>query len=299
MILSMTGFAADRGQIAGYGWSWDLRAVNGRGLDLRLRVPDWIEGLEASVRAELGRRVQRGNVSLSLRVSREAEAGGDDALRLNPVALRAVLQALGQIEAQARDQGLALAPASATEVLNQREVIASAAADPDTAGLRQAILAGLPALISAFNATRLAEGQALAAVIGGQLAQIAALIEDAAALAAQRPEKGGDNLRAAVARLLETSDGIDAQRLAQELALIAVRQDVTEELDRLAAHVVAAQSLLQAEGPVGRKFDFLVQEFMREANTLCSKAQDLALTRVGLELKTVIDQLREQIQNVE
>jgi uncharacterized protein (TIGR00255 family) len=299
MILSMTGFAAGRGQMKGYGWSWDLRAVNGRGLDLRLRVPDWIEGLEAVLRAELGRAVQRGNVSLSLRVTRAAEAAGENALRINPGALSGVLQALCQIEAQARDMGLALAPTSASEVLNQREVLASAPDDPETAGLRQAVLAELPALISAFNAARQAEGQALAAVIGGQLALIAALTADAVELAAQRRESGGDNLRAAVTRLLETSDAVDEPRLAQELALIAVRQDVTEELDRLAAHVQAAQSLLQAKGPVGRKFDFLVQEFMREANTLCSKSQDLALTRVGLELKAVIDQLREQIQNVE
>lgn len=299
MIASMTGFATARGQGGGYVWSWDLRSVNGRGLDLRLRVPDWIDGLEQTLRAELGRAVARGNVSLSLRVSREAEGGAEQALRINIAVLTEALAAMREIEHCAKEVGVALTHATSAEVLALRGVVETTQADPDMPALRAAILADLPGLVADFTAMRCAEGAALQGVITTQLGQIETLTAAAAVLAAARRARGASSLREALARVLDNTEGVDAQRLAQELALIAVKQDVAEELDRLSAHVGAGRALLAETGPVGRKFDFLVQEFMREANTLCSKAQDLELTRVGLDLKTVIDQLREQIQNVE
>ena len=297
MTVSMTGFAARKGQGAGISWAWDLRAVNGKGLDLRLRVPDWIDGLELALRNELGRALSRGNVNLTLRVSRDL-AEGSEALRLNLAALRAVLTALGTVETVAMETGVTLKQATQADVLAFRGVIEAGTADEDTAPLRAALLADLTGLLAEFNAMRAAEGAALQGVITVQLDQIDALTQAATAQVVTRKATQTELLHEAVARILSATDA-DPARLAQELALLAVKTDVTEELDRLRAHVAAARSLLAEPGPVGRKFDFLMQEFMREANTLCSKAQDLALTRIGLDLKTVIDQMREQVQNVE
>lgn len=298
MTTSMTGFAAAKGQGAGFSWGWDIRSVNGKGLDLRLRVPDWIDGLEAAVRTELGRALQRGNVSLSLKVQRDgAEAG--ETLRVNPGVLADVLAAISVIESTAMAKGVTLAQPTSADVLAFRGVLEQSAGDVDTAPLCRAVMAGLPALIADFQAMRAREGAALGAVIAAQLTRIAALTADAVAEAAARRDSSASALRDAVAKMLANTDAVDETRLAQELALIAVKTDVTEELDRLGAHVTAAQALLADPGQVGRKLDFLMQEFMREANTLCSKSQSLGLTRIGLDLKTVIDQMREQVQNVE
>jgi len=299
MTISMTGFAARKGQGAGHGWAWDLRSVNGKGLDLRLRVPDWIDGLEAALRTELGRALGRGNVSLSLKVARDGGAEGEAALRVNPIVLGAVLRALGVVEDAAMGAGVTLAQATAADVLAVRGVLDMSSADEDTAPVRAAILADLPALLADFNAMRAAEGTALNGVIAAQLDRIETLTRAAKAEAEARRDATAAALRDALAKVIANTDGMDEARLTQELALIAVKNDVTEELDRLTAHVAAARDLLAESGPVGRKFDFLMQEFMREANTLCSKAQALALTRIGLDLKTVIDQMREQVQNVE
>ena len=298
MTVSMTGFAARKGQGAGYGWLWDIRSVNGKGLDLRLRVPDWIDGLEQALRTEIGKALSRGNVSLTLKVAKDGQDSAD-ALRVNPAVLQAVLKGLAEVEGAAMSAGLTLAQATAADVLAVRGVLEAAAQDDDTAPLRAAILADLPPLLADLAAMRAAEGAALQKVIAEQLDRIAALTADARAEAEARRDATAAALKDALAKVMAAADGMDEARIAQELALIAVKQDVTEELDRLTAHVDAARALLAEDGPVGRKFDFLMQEFMREANTLCSKAQALALTRIGLDLKTVIDQMREQVQNVE
>jgi uncharacterized protein (TIGR00255 family) len=297
-MISMTGFAARRGAGAGYGWAWDVRCVNGKGLDLRLRVPDWVEGLEAAVRAELQKAIPRGNVSLTLKVAQD-EAQGDNGFRLNEAALGAALAAVARVETAAMAAGVTLAQATAADVLTLRGVIEATAQETDTRPLRAALLADLPGLLADFAAMRSAEGKALAVVLGGQLDRIAGLTADAQAETANRSVTQAEALRETLARVLAASDAVDETRLAQELALLAVKTDITEELDRLTAHVEAARALVADPAPVGRKLDFLMQEFMREANTLCSKAQSLALTRIGLDLKTVIDQMREQVQNVE
>jgi uncharacterized protein (TIGR00255 family) len=272
--------------------------VNGKGLDLRLRLPDWIEGLELAVRAELQKALTRGNVSLTLKV---AQDGGDEApaFRLNPHQLSAALVALAEVEESAMAAGLTLRQPTAADVLTLRGVLDQTQQDQDTGPLRAAILADLPALLADFAAMRAGEGAALAAVLTAQLDRIAALTAEAQRETAARSVTQAETLRDAVARVLAATDAVDAGRLAQELALLAVKTDVTEELDRLAAHVDAARAHVADPAPAGRKLDFLMQEFMREANTLCSKAQSLALTRIGLDLKTVIDQMREQVQNVE
>lgn len=297
-MISMTGFAARRGAGQGYAWVWDLRSVNGKGLDLRLRVPDWVDGLEPAIRAEVQKAATRGNVSLTLKLAQD-EGREDSAFRLNEAALAAALAALSRVEGAAMDAGVTLRQPTAADVLTLRGVIDAAAQETDTAPLRAALLADLPGLLADFQTMRAAEGQALAAVLTGQLDQIASLTAAAQAETAARATTQADTLRDGLARILSATDAVDPSRLAQELALLAVKTDVTEELDRLSAHVAAARTLVADPAPVGRKLDFLMQEFMREANTLCSKAQSLALTRIGLDLKTVIDQMREQVQNVE
>jgi uncharacterized protein (TIGR00255 family) len=296
MITSMTGFASRRGEGAGVQWAWELRSVNGRGLDLRLRLPEGLDGLEPAVRAALGKRIARGSVSLSLRLSRDTAA---EAPRLNPAALEAALSALREAEAAAERIGATLAPSTPADLLALRGVMEAAASEADPAALTAALLADLPALLEEFAASRTAEGRALAAILTAQLDAIAARTDEAAELAAARRPQQAAALAEAVAQLLSLAPQADPARLEQELALLAVKADVTEEIDRLRAHVAAARALLAAAEPVGRKLDFLTQEFNREANTLCSKAQSAALTRVGLDLKALIDQMREQVQNVE
>ena len=297
-MISMTGFAARRGAAVGYAWAWDMRAVNGKGFDLRLRLPDWIDGLELAVRAELQKVVTRGNVNLTLKVAQD-EAREASAFRLNDANLAAALAALGGVEAAAMAAGVTLRQPTAADVLTLRGVLDTQAQEIDTTPLRAALLADLPALLADFATMRSAEGAALAGVIGAQIDRIAALTQDAQRETATRAGTQAETLRENLARVLSATDAVDETRLAQELALLAVKTDVTEELDRLAAHVDAARAHLADPAPMGRKLDFLMQEFMREANTLCSKAQSLALTRIGLDLKTVIDQMREQVQNVE
>ncbi|MBE1281799.1 MAG: YicC family protein [Rhodobacteraceae bacterium] len=293
----MTGFASGKGELAPFSWSWELRSVNAKGLDLRLRVPDWLEGLEAALRAELSKSVARGNVTLSLRLSRSEETGGQ--LAVNENTLAAVLKAVAQVEASAQQQGLTLAPTRAADVLNVRGVLETSLGDEDNAPLIAALKSEFADLVAAFVQMRAQEGAALAQVLDGQLHQIETLTAQAAAQAETRKEAMAQTLKANLAKVMDNVDNADPDRVAQELALITVKADVTEEIDRLGAHVTAARKLIGQGGPIGRKLDFLMQEFNREANTLCSKAQNSGLTAIGLELKTVIDQMREQVQNVE
>jgi uncharacterized protein (TIGR00255 family) len=294
---SMTGFATLRGEAPGWDWVWDLRAVNHRGLDLRLRLPDWIAPLEPLARAALQGRIARGSVTLSLRLNRRGAAA---AATLDPDVLATVVAALAQVEASAEAAGVTLQHSTAAEVLGLKGVLDSAAEPPeDPAALAQMLALGLPRLLDDLQAMRAAEGRALAGVIAGQLDRIADLCAEAAVAAEARQAETAQTLRDNLARLLENAEALDETRLAQELALLAVKTDVTEEIDRLRAHVAAARELLAAPAPAGRRLDFLTQDFMREANTLCAKSGSTPLTRIGLDLKAVIDQMREQVQNVE
>jgi len=296
MITSMTGFASAKGERGRYSWGWELRSVNAKGLDLRLRVPDWLEGLEAALRGDLAKAVARGNVTLSLRLMRSDAAAGS---ALNEEVLATALEALARIEAAAMARGVTLAPSRASDLLGLRGMMDPAPGDEDNAALIAQLRAELAPLIDAFLAMRRAEGKALEQVLRGQLEQVSALVGRAAELAEARKPAVAEALRGNLRRILDNAEGADPDRVAQELAMMAVKADVTEELDRLRAHVGAAGELLDAGGAVGRKLDFLMQEFNREANTLCSKSQNAELTKVGLELKAVIDQMREQVQNVE
>ena len=296
MINSMTGFAAKTGTLTPHSWSWELRAVNGKGLDVRIRVPDWIPGLEVGLRKALGGSVARGNLTLGLRVAREDGGGG---LAVNQAQLNIVLEALGQIETAAMDAGVSLAPSKATDIVTMRGVLEQAVVEDDNDALATALLAEFEGVLADFNAMRSAEGAALEKVLKDQLAEIETLTAQAASLAKARETQTAEALQRNLSRVMDNVDGIEPSRVAAELAMIAVKADITEEIDRLCAHVAAAHDLLAQDGPIGRKLDFLMQEFNREANTLCAKAQNSDLTRVGLALKAVIDQLREQVQNVE
>ncbi len=296
MIRSMTGFASDKGIFGPYSWAWELRSVNGKGLDMRIRVPDWLTGLEAALRAELSKALGRGNVTLSLRVSREETATD---LQLNTAAMKVALDAVARTEAMAKESGVTLAPSSASDLLTLKGMLEAGSDEEDIAPLVAQLKSEFGKLLAAFIDMREAEGTSLANILEDQLVKVAELTDQAAGLVEKRHSETAQSLRDNLARVMDNAQGADADRVAQELAMIAVKADITEEIDRLSTHVEAAKELLTKDGPVGRKLDFLMQEFNREANTLCSKSQNAELTSVGLELKAVIDQMREQVQNVE
>ena len=293
----MTGFANAEGSFDAWRWNAELRSVNGKGLDLRLRLPDWVEGLEQNARAIMSSRLKRGNVNLNIRVSRDDAAGQTV---VNSAQLDSVLAALREIEARALSTGLDLAPSRAADIAVVRGVLEQEQAEnTDTGPLKDAILKDVQALVIALDDMRASEGDALAAILLGQLDEVKRLTAAAADLIEARKDKMSEQLKVNLARVLDGAPSADPDRVAQELAMIVVKTDVTEELDRLKAHIAAAKSLIDDGGGVGRKLDFLMQEFNREANTLCSKAQNNDLTTIGLDLKAVIDQMREQVQNVE
>tara|TARA_R110002073_G_scaffold70476_1_gene173966 strand:+ start:3272 stop:4162 length:891 start_codon:yes stop_codon:yes gene_type:complete len=296
----MTGYAASGAEIATdagvFTSQWDMRSVNGRGLDLRFRLPDWLDGLEPALRKLISARVKRGSVSVSLRLTRPDSGGAG---RLNPDALDAAIRMARLVEERAEAQGLALTTSRAVDLLALRGVMDSTPDLAAPADLLDALLAQASPLIDAFDANRAAEGKAMTQVIAAQIGAVADLTRQSRRAAEARKGSQEQALKAALSRLQDAAPQIEPGRLEQELALIAVKSDITEELDRLGAHVAAARDLLAQDGPIGRKLDFLMQEFNREANTLCSKSQNPELTRIGLDLKTVIDQMREQVQNLE
>ncbi|TYB81735.1 YicC/YloC family endoribonuclease [Maritimibacter fusiformis] len=296
MTLSMTGFASLKGHHGAWSWTWDMRSVNARGLDIRLRLPDWIDGLEPLVRKAVAARVARGSVSITLRLSREDDAG---AARLNPEALERTLAILSEITHAAEARGLMLNRPGPAEIAAMRGVMDSGGEETDPAPLVAALGRDLPPLLDAFDKMRRHEGAALAKLVARQLDDTEELVAAALVAVEERREVQAETLRAALARVMDNTDGADPDRVAQELAMIAVKSDVREELDRLTSHVAQARALLAGDQPRGRKLDFLMQEFNREANTLCSKAQYAELTRIGLDLKALIDQMREQVQNIE
>lgn len=296
MLTSMTGFAASTGSADGFSWSWELRSVNSKGLDLRLRMPDWLAVLEAEFRKELGAAVSRGSVSLNLRIAKDA---GDTSVEINPVALDRVLDAIAQIEDRAGATGVNLTPASASDVMNFRGVMDVPQNRDASDVLLNALRADITPLLASFNEMRAAEGRSLHGVLTRQLGEIETLTQNATGLLGERAADTRRNFESAIARVMENRADMDEARIAQEIAVLSVKTDVTEEIDRLHAHVSAARDLVASGVPVGRKLDFLCQEFNREANTLCSKAQNAELTEIGLALKVLIDQMREQVQNVE
>jgi uncharacterized protein (TIGR00255 family) len=293
-LKSMTGFARADGVHGDTGWHWEARSVNGRNLDLRLRLPSGFEALEIKTRALAQEKLARGNCTISLWVKRE---GGQLEIRLNEAALRQA-----QAVAERAQDMTGLKRARLDTLLGMRGVVEAVEGEESEeaqAALHQALLASLAAALDALVRARTEEGERLQVVIEKQLAAIGTLVQRTTSAAARQPAAIAARLGEQIARLAEPGSSLDPERLHQEALLLAAKADIQEELDRLRAHVAAAEELTRSDQPVGRKFEFLAQEFNREANTICSKAADIEISRTGLELKTVIDQLREQVQNIE
>ncbi len=293
-LASMTGFARVDGEAEGLVFAWELRSVNSRGLDLKVRLPAGFEGLEPRLRKEIGAGLARGAVTASLTVTRPA---GQSRFRVNAEALRQILELVRELDAVVEAD-----PPRLDGLLGLRGVleVVEEAEDPATReGWERAIDAAFSRALQAMLEMRRVEGQALATLVEERLAEIADLTSRARGAAALQPESLRVRLRQMVGELLEASPALSEDRLAQEAALLIQRADATEELDRLHAHAEAARGLLADGGAVGRRLDFLCQELNREANTLCSKSSDLELTRIGLAIKASIEQLREQVQNLE
>jgi uncharacterized protein (TIGR00255 family) len=293
-IASMTGFAREAGATGPHQWAWELKTVNGRGLEVRVRTPAGFDAVGEEARGQILKALTRGQGQLNLSLSKAATT---TRVRVNREVLQSLVEAMAGL-----DLPETVKPASLDGLLGVRGVveIEDEAADPGhDAALAEALRAGIARLIEALQAARSAEGQALAGVIAGQLDTIARLVDEAEAHPGRRPEAIRTKLEAQIAQIMEGKSGLDPARLHQEAVLIAARADIREELDRLRAHVDSARALLQEGGPVGRRLDFLAQEFGREANTLCAKANDVSLSRIGLDLKAVVEQFREQVQNVE
>jgi len=290
----MTGFARGTGQVGPDSWSWEVKSVNARGLDLRCRFPAGMDRLEPEVRRRLAERFTRGAFNLTLKVTSATRRTRIEVDR----------QALAQIEAVMRElrEELDIEPPRIDGLLNIRGVIdlvEEEESDEEREARERAVLAGLEGALDELGCARDQEGARIAAVLDSQLDEIAALIDAADGCGEARPERLRERLKTMLAEVLDQEGSPSEERLAQEVAMLLIKADVREEIDRLRAHVASARELLAGDEPSGRRLDFLCQEFNRESNTLCSKAAETELTRIGLDLKAVIEQFREQVQNVE
>jgi uncharacterized protein (TIGR00255 family) len=294
-INSMTGFAREAGTTGSFQWVWEVKTVNGRGLDVRLRVPPGFDAVGEDVRGQLQKALARGSCQVTLTLSRTAGAA---TVKVNENALASLTEALARLKLPD-----GVRPPSVDGLLAVRGVVEVEDETDDEAArddLGRDLRAAVGRLIDAVREARQAEGRALAEVIEGHLAAMERLVEAAETAPARQPEAIRARLQEQIAALLDAGGGaLDPARLHQEAVLLAARADIREEIDRLRAHIAAARDLLRAGGPVGRRLDFLAQEFGREANTLCSKAGDVSVSRIGLDLKATVEQFREQIQNVE
>ena len=293
-IKSMTGFAHADGTLGATVWHWEVRSVNGRGLDIRLRLPAGAEGLEPRVREAIAKHVARGSLTLNLNL--KLSEGGTQ-LRINEAALGQVLAALDSL--RSRIEVSAPRPEALLGLKGVLEVVEPQETEAELQARTSAMLASLDEALAGMVRARQAEGRRLEAIVRDQLAAIERLVALIESSPSRSPDAIRQKLKEQVGRFLETGTAIDEGRLYQEAAMLATRADVEEELKRLGAHLAAARELLASLGPAGRRLDFLAQEFNREANTVCSKASDADTARAGLELKAVIDQMREQVQNIE
>jgi uncharacterized protein (TIGR00255 family) len=293
-LSSMTGFARGHGVAGAYAWAWEIKSVNAKGLDVKLRLPPGWDAIEAPVRTRTAETLSRGSVFASLTVRRD---GTVPVAQINEPVLAAVLAVLKELSGK-----VDAAPPTLDGILALKGVIEVSEAEESETERRAAeaaIVAGFGAAMAGLADMRRVEGKALAGILAARLAEIATLAARADAAPGRKPEAVKARLAEQIATLLETSQRFDPDRLHQEALLLAAKADIREELDRLAAHVAQATKLIAGGGAIGRKLDFLAQELNRESNTLCAKANDVELTNIGLELKTVVEQFREQVQNLE
>jgi uncharacterized protein (TIGR00255 family) len=292
-LSSMTGFSRTSFEVDGARFFWELKSVNARGLEIRLRLPNGLDHLEAEIRTRIRAIITRGSCFFTL--AREAE-GGQPSLVLNERALELVLAAARRLAAV---EGIAMPSADGLLAIPGVLSDGSSALEGEAAERRDAAaLSAFDTAIEALKRARLEEGERLATVLGEQIDRIATLVDAAESVSAEMPEALKARIREQVALLIAEPNGLNPDRLHQEAVIAATRADIREELDRLRSHITAARALLKSGDTVGRRLDFLAQEFNREANTLCSKAFDRRLTVIGMELKAVIDQVREQVQNL-
>lgn len=290
--VSMTGFARLRDQHDAHEWTWELKSVNGKGLEIRFRLPPGLDGVEVQARQMIQSKLKRGSIQVSLSL---AEHASTPSLRINREALRAISEAI-----RAMEDIMPLQPPSADGIFRIKGVVEEDQSQPTDVDARDAkLLVSLGRALDALVLARAEEGARIAIALHGHLARISAITTEARGLASLAPDAVRQRLADQVAKLVESSNALSADRLHQEAALLASKADITEELDRLDAHRQQAEELLGLAEPTGRRLDFLCQEFTREANTLCSKSFDIKLTRLGLDLKAVIEQFREQVQNIE
>lgn len=292
-LASMTGFARVAGVSAGFRWAWELKSVNAKGLDLRLRVAPGFDPIEAEARAKLGQALTRGTCYATLSVQRETAV---PEVRINQDLLTLLANSLAAVSLSA-----GLRPVSLDGLLGVRGVVEIRDRTEDEVELARAqaaVLNSLDEALAALVAMRRSEGRALAQILATRLDKLAALQRVADECPARKPEAIQAKLAETLA-LLADHRNFDQNRLYQEALLLAAKADIREELDRLAAHIGAVAGLLEKGGPIGRRLDFLAQELGREANTLCAKSNDAGLTAIGLELRVEIEQFREQIQNIE
>jgi uncharacterized protein (TIGR00255 family) len=291
-IASMTGFARTEADSGDRHWVWELRSVNGRGLDVRCRLPNGYDALDPVVRSAVARHCRRGNISVTLTESRQQRPR----LGINREALDQVLAMVADLRQRS---GIGGAEPRLDGLLALPGVIERVDEESDPAQAQALLTERLEAALGGLKAMRLAEGDRLVALARGHIDEIERLTDAARHVAEVQPAAIAERLRGQLTELLGQIPLPGPERLAQEAALLAAKADVREELDRLTAHIGAVRALIQSGGAIGRKFDFLCQELNREANTLCSKAADVELTRIGVDLKVAIEQLREQVQNVE
>jgi len=293
-LSSMTGFARGHGVCGPYAWAWEIKSVNGKGLDVRLRLPPGWDAIEVPVRTGAAERVTRGSIQANLTVER---SGALPSVRVNTAVLEAILATMRELAPK-----INASPPSLDGLLALKGVIEigdTEEREEERRSAEAAAVAGFAEAMGALGEMRRHEGAALARVLSARLQEISALAERADRAPGRRPEAIRARLAEQVAVLLAQSERFDPDRLHQEAIMIATKADVREELDRLAAHVAQARHLIEQGGAIGRRLDFLAQEFNREANTLCAKANDVELTNIGLELKAAVEQFREQVQNVE
>jgi len=293
-LSSMTGFARSHGVSGAYAWAWEIKSVNGKGLDLRLRLPPGWDAIEAGVRARAAEALARGSVQAGLTVER---SGGAPVVRINTAVLDAVLASVRHLSRQIESSPPSLEGLLALKGV--MEVSESEVSEDERRNAEAAVVKGFAEAIAALAEMRRHEGAALGQVLTTRLSEISTLAQRADRSPGRQPEAIRARLAEQIATLLDLSERFDPDRLHQEAILIATKADVREELDRLAAHVAQAQRLIAEGEAIGRRLDFLAQELNREANTLCAKANDLELTNIGLELKAAVEQFREQVQNVE
>jgi uncharacterized protein (TIGR00255 family) len=293
-LSSMTGFARADGVSGNYVWHWEIKSVNAKGLELRLRVPPGWDAVEPTLRVRASEALGRGTIHASLTVQR---ASVTPVVRVNEPVLAAVLSTVEEV-----GKRIKAAPPAVDGILGLKgviEIIDEDEREEDRRAGEAAVTAGFSDALASLGEMRKREGEALGRVLRARLDEISGLAALAEAAPGRKAEAIKARLAEQIATLLDTTTRFDPDRLHQEAILIASKADIREELDRLIAHVAQARRLLDAGGPVGRKLDFLSQELNRESNTLCAKSNDVELTNIGLELKTVVEQFREQVQNLE